>query len=158
MERCVHKHLFNYIQDNKLFTPFLRLISYYIPTISSVRLLILGKKWELSFAISAKHLTESGIGGFYISYLGLAFLSMLLNGALVIYQIGGSVLFWAEPSQIGRPYMQGSRNELYWDHFSFLSLSMTLSKIWALLSASLPTTPVCISLWKTFKLQLVFWI
>ena len=45
------------------------------------------------FAISAKHLTESGIGGFYISCLGLAVVSMLLNGSLVIYQIGGSVLF-----------------------------------------------------------------
>ena len=40
MERCVHKHLFNYIQDNKLLTPFRsgfvpgdsRLINYYTST------------------------------------------------------------------------------------------------------------------------------
>ena len=70
--------------------------------------------------------------GFYISYLDLAVLSMLLNRPRIIYQIGGSLLFGVEPNQIGRPYMQGSRKDPYWVHFSFLSflsLSMTLSKI-----------------------------
>ena len=90
------------------FQETLWLINYYIPTIPSVRLLILGKKWELSFAISAKHLTESGIGGFYISYLGLAvikwFSSYLSNRRQCVI-LSGTKSDW-EPIQAGVP--QGS--------------------------------------------------
>ena len=66
MERCVHKHLYNYIVPHQILTP---LESGFVQCDSTTYQLLLtihtfcvaAKKYVLSFATLARPLTESGI-------------------------------------------------------------------------------------------------
>ena len=68
MERCVHKHLYNYVSVNHLLTPFqsgfvpeiLPPTNYYIHITLFVKLSTLARKCELSFATYPRRSTESG--------------------------------------------------------------------------------------------------
>ena len=88
MERCIHKHFtITYLK-----TTFLNLLSlilckvtlqlsnFYTHTIFSYKQYIVIRNYELYFVVSARPLTESGTGGYYINWLEWDYLRDYLAG------------------------------------------------------------------------------
>ena len=162
MERCVHKHLFNCIQDKKLLTPFQ---SGFVPGDSTTYQLLhtyhtfceavdFGEKSESCLLRYQQSIWQSLAWGalYKLSRFGCSehvvkwFSSYLSNRQQCVI-LSGTKSDWA-PKHAGIP--QGSI-------VGPLLFLIFINNIVKDISSSI-LTPVCISLWKTLKLQLVFWI